>query len=50
MVEDQELKGFDHWLMFADFESLPVFSSIHLGGNGITHPHRRNSNPRKAAL
>jgi hypothetical protein len=23
---------------------------LDLNGNGITHPHRRNSNPRKAAL
>ena len=25
MVEDQELKEFDHWLMFADFESHSCF-------------------------
>ena len=36
MFEDQELKEFDYWLMFADFESFPVFNSIHLGDrNGI---------------
>jgi hypothetical protein len=29
---------------------IPVFSRIHLGGNVTLHPHRRNSNPRKAAL
>jgi hypothetical protein len=30
--------------------AVPVFSRIHLNGNGITHPHRRNSKSLKAAL
>ena len=39
----QQLKEFDYWLMFADFESFPVFSRINLSDNGTMHLHRCDS-------
>ena len=43
-VEKPEaLKEFDHWLMFADFESHSCFQQSPLSDNGTMHPHRRDS-------
>ena len=43
MFEDQELKEFDYWLMFADFESHSCFQQYPHGDNGTMHLHRHDS-------